>query len=61
MQTIHASSIGNVAFNVRTTVNSVERIASRLHLEPVMVIDGVKHFDDQQVEKIRSAIAKGIK
>jgi hypothetical protein len=56
MQTINATSVGNVAMNLRTTVASVERAADRLKLEPVLVLDHVRHYDADQIEKIRNQL-----
>lgn len=56
MRTIEAISIGNAAANLQTNVRTVERVAAKLRLEPVLLLDGVRHFDGNQIERIRNQI-----
>ncbi len=56
MQTINASSIGNVACHLQISVVGVGRIARQLRLRPVLVLDNVDHYSDEQIEKIRTAL-----
>ena len=56
MQTTSAVSIGNVACHLQTSVANVERIAAQLRLEPVLVLDHVRHYSDEQVELIRQEL-----
>ena len=37
--------IGNAAANLQTSVRTVERVAAKLRLEPVLLLDHVRHFD----------------
>ena len=57
-QTINASSIGNVACHLQINVAGIDRIARRLRLRPVLVLDNVPHFSDEQIEKIRAALER---
>jgi hypothetical protein len=56
MRTIDATSIGNIACNLQTGVRNVERIAAALKLEPVLILDHVRHYCEEQVEQIRAEL-----
>jgi hypothetical protein len=58
MQTINATSIGNAACNLQITVGRLERIAEQLQLQPVLVLDHVRHYSDDQIELIRAEVVK---
>jgi hypothetical protein len=61
MQTISANSLGNVACHLQVGVNRIQRVAERLRLKPVLTLDNVPHFSDEQVEILREQISRGKK
>lgn len=58
MQTIDATSIGTVAMHLQTSVQNIERIVGKLKLEPVLILNHVRHFSNEQVEAIRAKLNK---
>ncbi len=49
-------SIGQLAANLQRSVRRIELAATALELEPAMRINGVVHFDAEQVERIAQAV-----
>ena len=53
MKTIEAIWIGHAACNLQASVGAVQRTAELLRLQPVLTLDGIPHFNESQIEKIR--------
>lgn len=52
-------SIGQLAAHLQRTVRSIEAAAESLGISPAMRLNGVIHFDGEQVEQITQAIKRG--
>ena len=51
-------SIGQLAAHVQSPVRSIERAAERLQLVPAMRLNGVAHFDGEQVEALTAELRR---
>jgi hypothetical protein len=56
--TLTATSIGQVAQLLQCNVSTIERIAQRLQLIPVLRLNYILHFNDAQIDAIRRELEK---
>ena len=52
-------SIGQLAAHLQRSVRKIEAAAESLAISPAMRLNGIVHFDGEQVERITKAINEG--
>jgi hypothetical protein len=52
-------SIGQLAAHLQKPVRSIESAATELQITPAMRINGIPHFDGEQVARLSQQLTKG--
>jgi hypothetical protein len=54
-------SIGQLAAHLQKPVRAIEHAATQLKLAPAMRLNGIPHFDGEQVQQLTEQLSKGKK
>jgi len=57
--TLDIMSLGHAAENLQATIGKIRRAAEAIGIRPSYCINGVDHFDEADVERIRAYLARG--